>query len=133
MFKVVYKQIFIKQDTSEQQFICRNPDPLPQLHFPAVLPTYAFFNDSYKEHLEEEFDKIVEWVTSPSFKSIFVPNEEGKIDVDVEGCLDKSKFLMDLLAGQVKGQKEGDKYLENVLSQLTGLFTGKGIPNWRFD
>jgi hypothetical protein len=118
-FKIAYKQI-------------RSSSYHIQLHFPAVLPTYAFFNDTFKEHLETEYEQVVELVTSKAFESLFVPNGEGEIKGDYEDCLKKSQFLLDLLAVQVDQEDQLKDYMTGIFKQLNGLFDGKGVDNWRF-
>jgi hypothetical protein len=120
IFKVVFRQIVLIEDGPIHLRII-DKSPFPRLHFPAILPTYAFFNDTFKEHLETEYEQVLKWVTSTSFKSIFVPNEQGKLNMDVEGCLDKSKFMLDLLSGVVEDKKEGEKYLENLIGEFIGM------------
>jgi hypothetical protein len=102
----VYKQIYIKEDTIEHRLLSKNLNPLPQLHFPAVLPTYAFFNDTIRDHLETEYEQVVKWFTSSSFKSIFECNEQRKLDEDIRWLLDNSKFILDIVLGMIEWKTE---------------------------
>jgi hypothetical protein len=118
-FRIAYKQI-------------RTSSDFLQLHFPAVLPTYAFFNDTIKEHIETEYEQVVELVTSKAFESLFVPNGEGEIKGDFDECLKKSQFLLDLLAVQVDHEDQLKEYMIGIFKQINGLFDGKSVDNRRF-
>jgi hypothetical protein len=60
-----------------------------------VLPTYAFFNDTFKDHLETEYEQVVELVTNPLFIGMFEPNEQINIDKNISWVLDNAEFLYD--------------------------------------
>jgi hypothetical protein len=97
-----------------------------------VLPTYAFFNDNFREHLEEEYEQVVELATSKAFESLFVANGEGKIEGEYDECLKKAQFLLDLLSVQVDQENQLNEYITGIFKQVNGLFDGKGVDNWRF-
>jgi hypothetical protein len=128
-FKIVYKQILLKEDSESLDEIVENKgqigleelieDETPVgLHFPVVLPTYAIFNDNFKYHLEQEYPKIVNFCTSEALNSLF-PNPQTHLpesyeeswnlnpeDVDIKENLNNSEFLQNILASQIKSPKQ---------------------------
>jgi hypothetical protein len=79
---LVYKQIFLKEDLEMFDEMAENnnnidltellsKDVKVGLHFPAVLPTYAFFNMNVKLHMEEEYEDVVNLFTSKEFAREF--------------------------------------------------------------
>jgi hypothetical protein len=140
---MAYKQILIKEDlkfmkNSDKFDVSKfmNEDLFPILHFPAVLPTYASFNDCYMDHLEEDYENIVDFFTSESFKSIFVTagnsvapsddisftSSQSQINIDFEGIEERSKFLLDMLSAQVKSEKQQQKYMNDVFDFVGNIF-----------
>jgi hypothetical protein len=107
----------------------------PNLHFPVVLPTYAFFSDNYKEHLEKEYEEIGNCFTSDAFKSVFVPIEkkiapsndisptstQSKANIDSEGIEKHSKFLLDILSAQVDSEEELKGYMDGMFDFVENI------------
>jgi hypothetical protein len=116
----VYKQICINEDTVEHRLVSRNINLLPQLHFPVVLPTYAFFNDAFKEHLETEYEQVVKLVTSPSLKGIFESKEQRKLDEDISWVNGNSSFMIDILLGYAMIEESIAKYKKEEMMGKIG-------------
>jgi hypothetical protein len=60
---------------------------LVKLHFPAVLPTYARFNDLFKVYIEENHERITSILHSENFLNYFSPAGQNKgayFDEDME-------------------------------------------------
>jgi hypothetical protein len=87
---MVYKQIVFKEDfilfpeiikdlenISIEEFISK--DPCINLHFPCVLPTYAFFNDCFKQHIETELPELLTVVASDSLANLFPHTSDGSL------------------------------------------------------
>jgi hypothetical protein len=49
------------------------------LHFPCLFPTYAFFNDCYKQHLETELPELISLATSDSLANLFPHTPDGSL------------------------------------------------------
>jgi hypothetical protein len=143
IFKMAYKQILIKEDlnfmkNSDKFDVSKfmNEDHSPILHFPVVLPTYVLSNHCYMDHLEKDYENIVNFFTSESFKSIFVPagnsvapsddisftSSQSQINIDFKGIEEHSKFLLDMLSAQVKSEREQQKYMNEVFDFVGNIF-----------
>jgi hypothetical protein len=91
VFKAVYKQIYIKQDTLEYYLANDYKNP-PQLHFPALLPTYAFFNDMMKDYMENEYENMLKLITDSSFEKIILSDDRDEKDIDMSSLLANPKY-----------------------------------------
>jgi hypothetical protein len=92
VFKAVYKQIYIEQDTLEYHLANLDYKDPPQLHFPALLPTYAFFNDTMKDYMENQYDNTIKLLTDRSFEKYMSSRGKKENDSDKASLLANPKF-----------------------------------------
>jgi hypothetical protein len=100
VFKAVYKQIYIEQDSLEYHLANRDYNNSPQLHFPALIPTYAFFSDTIKEYMETEYEDVLKLVTDRSVEKISV--SDGR---------DEKGIVMSSLLANLKFREEAKNYI----------------------
>jgi hypothetical protein len=129
--KIVYKQISLKEDWKSYSEIVKllneidiekylSEDVRIRLHFPVVLPTYAFFNDFFKEHFETEYPEIVSLFTSDDFWDIFpnpnkwvLPRYEDSLksnpipSANIDAFIAKTSIIQQIFMHQIikKGKK----------------------------
>jgi hypothetical protein len=131
-FKIVYKQIMLKEDLLYledflEQMSGVSAETLLQdpcqthLHFPVVLPTYAFFNDNYKECLEKEYKQIINCLSSESlaklfsaenrildpYDSISTARSDPDFDNNCEETVDSLTFISKEIFYNLKSKKHG--------------------------